>query len=310
MSSVDAPLFTDPAHLAKLKSEAHTGSSDNLREVARQFESMFTHMLMKNMRAASLGEGAFDSDQSRFYQDMFDQQMSTELTRGKGLGIAELLVRQLGGDESTRPESPNSAGFATPIRNKALVTAQAPVRSETVADSQTPEIVRSERKIDGPIDFVKSALPHARRVGELLGVAPQLVLAQAALETGWGQKMIRNTDGSSSHNLFGIKTGSKWDGSSAMVNTLEFASGVGQRVKAAFRSYGSMAESFDDYAKLLLNNPRYQDVIGSGDDSARFAGALKRSGYATDPDYATKIMRIVDGDTLNNAIKVTSQGDK
>ncbi len=298
MSSIDAPLFTDPTHLAKLKSEARTGSSDNLREVARQFESMFTHMLMKNMRAASLGDGAMDSDQSRFYQDMFDQQMSTELTRGKGLGIADLLIRQLGGTDTVKPAESNDDGMTVPARNDALV---APANSVSV---------RSERKTEGPIDFVKDALPHARRVGQLLGVAPQLVLAQAALETGWGQKTIRNTDGSNSHNLFGIKTGSSWAGSSAVVNTLEFASGVGRRVKAAFRSYSSMAESFDDYAKLLLNSPRYQDVVGSGDDSARFAGALKRSGYATDPDYATKIMSIANGETLNNAIKVTSQTDE
>lgn len=295
MSTIDSTLVTDPAHLARLKRGAKEGSADNLREVARQFESLFTHMLMKNMRAASLGDGAFDSDQSRFYQDMFDQQMSTELTRGKGLGIADLLVQQLGGAQGAGSDSKQSTGFTAPARNSSLAP---------------PVAVSSERKLDGPIDFVKAALPHARRVGKLLGVAPQLVLAQAALETGWGQKTIRNSDGSNSHNLFGIKTGSKWSGDSAVVNTIEFASGVGRQVKAAFRSYKSMAESFDDYASLLLGNSRYQDVIGSGDDSARFANALKRSGYATDPDYATKIMRIVDGKTLTNAIEVTHQADE
>ena len=124
MNAIDAPLVTDPAHLAKLKIESRSGSTENLREVARQFESMFTHMLMKNMRAASLGDGAMDSDQSRFYQDMFDQQLSTELSRGTGLGIADLLVKQLGGDDSVKPAVDTPMQFRRPPRNVTVAKAK------------------------------------------------------------------------------------------------------------------------------------------------------------------------------------------
>lgn len=305
MSSIDSQLFTDPAHLAQLKTriraEGGETSDDNLREVARQFESLFTHMLMKNMRAASLGDGAFDSEQSRFYQDMFDQQMSTELSRGNGLGIADLLVRQLGGESA--PASAHSAlkdykTHAMPLAGEPRVTVRA---TDRVSDSDN---------ISGPIDFVRKALPHARRVGKALGVAPQLILAQAALESGWGQKTLSNSDGSNSHNLFGIKAGSSWKGGVAVAPTTEFAAGVAERVKATFRSYDSMVESFNDYAQLLLKNPRYANVLGAGHDSQAFAGALQQSGYATDPEYGNKIMRIVNSETLKNAMHVTRQSQQ
>ncbi|MFK8029903.1 MAG: flagellar assembly peptidoglycan hydrolase FlgJ [Gammaproteobacteria bacterium] len=358
MSSIDTPLFTDPAHLAKLKVQARndTAGDDigNLREVARQFESLFTHMLMKNMRAASLGDGAFDSDQSKFYQDMFDQQMSTELTNGNGLGIADLLVKQLGGGKSShsnpaepgrmelpgrvqsqqpltlagiaaaqlstnhaahfRMGSPSFSNSRNPMVEGSLHPSEAP---STTAHIKTPErnsfmaeprvsvMKANDGGISDPVDFVRKALPHARRVGKLLGVAPQLILAQAALESGWGRKAIRNDDGSNSNNVFGIKAGSSWKGSTTVVKTVEYTEGVAERVKAPFRSYGSMVESFNDYARLLLNNPRYENVVGSGEDSTAFAGALQNSGYATDPEYANKIKSIVNGETLKNAMHIT-----
>ncbi len=310
MSPIDVPLVTDPAHLAKLKSESRTGSTENLREVARQFESMFTHMLMKNMRAASLGDGAMDSDQSKFYQDMFDQQLSTELSTGTGLGIADLLVKQLGGDDSAKPAVDTPVHYRLPPRNT-TITEIREIR-EVSNESKIKNIskVKNESGILDPVDFVKKTLPHARRAGQLLGVAPQLILAQAALETGWGQKVIKNQDGSTSNNLFGIKAGGSWSGSTAVVNTLEFVGGIAEKIKAPFRSYASMLEGFNDYAKLLLNNPRYQKVVGSGDDSAAFAKGLKDGGYATDPDYATKIVNIVNSETLKNAMHVTRQNNQ
>lgn len=317
MNPIDSKLFTDPTHLAQLKSRVKTEgeevSNDNLREVARQFESLFTHMLMKNMRAASLGEGAFDSDQSRFYQDMFDQQMSTQLAAGGGLGIAELLVEQLGGQRAdTFKPNVTRDYFIRPVTAQPAMTlsppsalASAPATASASSDPRVSVLSETDDSIQGPIDFVRKALPHARRVGKALGIAPQLILAQAALESGWGQKTIRNSDGSDSNNLFGIKAGGSWRGAKAVTSTLEFASGVARRISAPFRSYTSLVESFNDYAQLLLKNDRYSEVVGSGDDSVAFASALQRSGYATDPEYANKIISIVQGETLKNAMHVT-----
>ncbi len=310
MNPIDAPLVTDPAHLTRLKNEARSGSEENLREVARQFESMFTHMLMKNMRAASLGDGIMDSDQTNFYQDMFDQQLSTELSKGSGLGIADLLVRQLGGKENSKPADTIPIQYRLPPRNAKITEIR---EVQDVSDKPTIKhsgVVANDSGISDPVDFVKKALPHARRAGQLLGVAPQLILAQAALETGWGQRVIKNHDGTTSNNLFGIKAGRSWSGTTAVVNTLEFVGGVAEKVKAPFRSYASMVEGFNDYAKLLLNNPRYKGAVGVGDDSAAFANGLKKGGYATDPDYATKIINIVNSETLKNAMHVTRQNNQ
>ena len=257
-----------------------------LREVAQQFESLFTHMLMKNMRSASLGEGAMDSEQGKFYRDMFDQEMAGALSKNSGLGIADMLMRQFGAEPQEVIRRPTLQSVPT------ASSATAPL-----------EVAPSEPHPDPNTRFVQRILPYARKAAAMLKVAPQFLIAQAALETGWGRHPIRTASGADSNNLFGIKAGSRWDGQRAAVQTQEYVHGQAHTVRADFRAYDSVAESFEDYARLLLNAPRYKDALGKGNNGAQFAEALQRGGYATDPQYADKILRIANGSTLTDALK-------
>jgi flagellar protein FlgJ len=156
--------------------------------------------------------------------------------------------------------------------------------------------------LSSPEGFVQSVWPHAQQAARELGVDPKVLVAQAALETGWGQSIMQHADGSSSHNLFGIKASSGWQGRQVTVPTLEYSNGIAVRTRASFRSYGSFADSFSDYVDFLKSNPRYSQALAQAGDPQRFASALQNAGYATDPAYARKISAIVNGDTLHGAL--------
>ncbi|KJZ45174.1 flagellar assembly peptidoglycan hydrolase FlgJ [Pseudomonas fluorescens] len=141
-------------------------------------------------------------------------------------------------------------------------------------------------------EFVNTMLPMAKEAAERIGVDPRYLVAQAALETGWGKSVMRAQDGSSSHNLFGIKAGSSWKGDSARAITSEFRNGEMVKETAQFRSYDSYKDSFHDLVTLLQTNNRYQDVVKSADNPEQFVRELQKAGYATDPDYASKISQI------------------
>ncbi len=266
-------------------------------EVARQFESLFTQMLLKSMRAASFGDSLFSSQQTEFYRDMHDQQLSVALSRTSGLGLADLLVRQFGGAGGpVRPEPSLRA-----VTGGGLVgRADAPAVADDTRSHAS--VAHADWMPHDPVEFVRDLWPHARRAAHKLGVAPQLVIAQAALETGWGRHPIRAADGTNSLNLFGIKTGASWRGPSATVPTLEVENGTATRRHAAFRVYDSIADSVGDYVRLLGSAARYSDVTGSGADALKFGTALMRGGYATDPDYAAKLEHIASGETLRAAL--------
>jgi flagellar protein FlgJ len=255
-------FYADLAGLAALKNDAKAQSPDALKEAAKQFESLFTQMLLKSMREAnrSFGEDSmFGSDQADFYQGMFDDQIAMQLSQGRGLGLAEMLVQQLKGRVMETPP------------------AGAPPATEAPASK---------------LDFVKAMLPHAEAAARKVGVDPHALVAQAALETGWGKSVPRTPTGEQSFNLFGIKAGAQWSGATVNVPTLEFESGVPVRKVERFRAYESAADSFLDYAKLIANNPRYVNARGTGSDVASFAAALQQGGYATDPQYAQKILGV------------------
>lgn len=267
----------DFAGLASLRNEA-AKSEDvaTLKAAAKQFESLFTQMMLKSMRDAnrSFSEGSmFSSSQGDFYQDMFDDQISMELSKGKGLGLADVLVRQLA-----------QSGLVKGA-DGAAVGQDATQNVSSAADHQP--LAQSKE------DFVKMMWPHAQRAGQALGVDPSALVAQAALETGWG-RAVPNQSGGSSFNLFGIKAGSGWEGATANVPTLEFEDGVAVRKVERFRAYDSPADSFNDYARLIGNNPRYENARGAGGDVTTFASALQEGGYATDPNYAQKIVAVAD----------------
>lgn len=273
---VNATFFADPQALASLKRDAKAQDPAALKEAARQFESLFTQMLLKSMREASKsfgGDSLFGSDQADFYQDMFDDQMALHLSKGKGLGLAEMLIRQLsvvGGGASVNGAQPSSE--VTPTENAGGPT-HAPLTTSKA-------------------DFVRKYWPHAEQAAREIGVDPHALLAQAALETGWGRSVPCKANGECSFNFFGIKATGNWRGESVSVPTLEFEDGLPVRKAERFRAYASPADSFRDYAMLIRNNPRYQNALGAGEDVTTFASALQQGGYATDPNYARKIVAL------------------
>jgi flagellar protein FlgJ len=271
-------FFADPKSLTSLKSDARAQDPAALKEVAKQFESLFTQMLLKSMREAnrslSNGDTLFGSDQADFYQDMFDQQIAVHLSQGEGLGLADMLVRQL-------------AGGAASGEQRAVSPKAERVGSNGATEAAGPAPVATSKA-----DFIRRMLPHAQEAARELGVDPQALLAQAALETGWGKSVPCNAAGDCSYNLFGIKAGSSWPGATVNVPTLEFEDGVAVRKVDRFRAYESPADSFKDYARLIRNNPRYEAALNAGADVAGFASALQQGGYATDPNYANKITAV------------------
>jgi flagellar protein FlgJ len=256
LPDASAPVnANDFRQFAALRRGAQANNPATLREVAKQFESLFTKMMLKSMRDASMGDPMFGSDQGDMYQDMADDQLAVQMSEGRGLGLADMLIRQLS--------------------NGAV--------SGTTAVKPAPEATPEERE-----QFISELLPHANAAARELGVDPRALIAQAALETGWG----RSQPGGDSHNLFGVKAGAHWNGASVQANTQEFDAGVASRVDASFRAYGSPRESVEDYVRLIRDNPRYASAMNTGSDVQAFAGALQRGGYATDPDYARKLAAV------------------
>jgi len=265
-----APVsYTDLAALGELKRQARKApDAATVREAARQFESLFTKMMLQSMREASMGDSLFDSEQSGFYRDMFDDQLAVDLSRGRGLGLAEMLVQQL--MQGAQPASPSV--LAPP----------------GMSGSREPA------NIDARREFVERLMPHARVAAAQLGVEPAQVLAHAALETGWGRSTPVAANGRDSFNLFGIKATGRWAGDSVSAGTQEYENGAVVSRREAFRAYGSAAQSVSDYVQLLTQNPRYREALGTGGDSAAFGAALQRAGYATDPNYAAKLTAVAE----------------
>jgi flagellar protein FlgJ len=256
---VGPSYYADFNGLEGLKKGAKADDPKSIRAAAQQFESLFTNMMLKSMREAKLGQGLGDSQESDLYQDMYDQQLSLKMAQGKGIGLADMLVQQL-----TR----NSASKAA-VGNAAATS---------------PTISTTDR-----ISFVNSMAPYAEHAASQLGVSPDTLIAQAALETGWGQHIPAGSDGASSLNLFGVKAGGSWNGAAVNAQTTEYGAQGPASIAQPFRAYASVQQGVNDYVSLLQRHPRYQQALGSGDDVHAFASALTRGGYATDPAYAQKL---------------------
>lgn len=314
----NADVYTDFNGLAKLKTQARNDSKSALQEVAKQFESIFLNNVLKSMREAKLADGAMDNDQSQFYKEMYDQQLAVHLSGKPGVGLADLIVKQLGKDEPDNKKMAledylnRSSGSAknVPAVSQAAVAINRPpdsannqmtIQAYSGDISPLPEMSALPLKNDDvtPInsteDFVRQLQPYAEQAAQELGVEPKVILAQAALETGWGKSMVKNSDGSSSFNLFNIKADKAWQGKQSQVSTLEFEQGVAKKVNAGFRTYGSFKESFQDYVQFIKNNPRYSDALKQASHAGNYTRELQQAGYATDPNYADKIMSIYHG---------------
>jgi len=293
----------DVQGVSQLKLQAKQSSPEALRAAAQQFEAVFMNMLMKSMREASPQDGMFDSEQTRMYTSMLDQQLTQKLA-SRGVGLADMMVRQLsrtltataegvapdGGAAPAGLPLNGQQGASDPLRVKAGVESTVPglpaqtAAASAVRGSDTPAHVEA---------FVQKLLPHAQTASATTGIPARFMLGQAALETGWGRTEIRGPDGQNSHNLFGIKAGGSWKGRTVDIVTTEYVNGKPQKQVDSFRAYDSYADAFRDYANLLRSNARYQNVIAQGQDAAGFAQGLQQAGYATDPAYAQKLMGVI-----------------
>lgn len=286
----------------KLKQDPQAG----LKQAAQQFEGMLLQMMLKSMRDATPQDSLMNSDQTRFFTSMLDQQLAQNLSSEGRLGFAKLIEQQLG--RTLVPGAGDALSSSLGQLQQALAERRAASSAASIAGGA--ERVRGVREsaVDSSSgssasggDFVNRVWPHAVEAAKSLGVPPHFLVAHSALESGWGKSEIRAPDGSPTYNVFGIKAGRSWQGASVEVQTTEYVDGVAQTVREKFRVYGSYGEAFQDYANLLRGSPRFSGVLGQ-QDGTQFARSLQQSGYATDPLYADKLGRIIGGTTLRQAL--------
>jgi flagellar protein FlgJ len=305
--ALDQRFALDVQGVDALRRTARSSPEEGLKQVSRQFEAMFMNMVLKSMREASPSSGLMEGQNEKLYQSMLDQQLSQNLS-GRGLGLAEAMLTQLkraGADGADAGGA--SKGFALdrlvsfPLKeNAGIPIGSSPAPRAGGADLSLYR-VNGDRggsggdnpSLQGKVDdFVARMGSSAQSASAASGVPAPLILAQAALESGWGKREVRGDDGTQSFNLFGIKADRSWKGPTVEAMTTEYVDGEPQKVRAKFRAYSSYDESFTDYAKFMTRNPRYADVLSTGDPAAAAHG-LQRAGYATDPDYGHKLVRIM-----------------
>lgn len=287
-------LALDPRGLDRLRTNASATPEKALRDAAKQFETLFMNMLMKSMRQAVPQDGPLDSEQSRMYTSMLDQQLAQNMAN-RGLGLADVMVRQLSRNAAAAAKGAGEAGVAPADTTKAG-TEKTSATSAPVDAAPRSSISSRSR------DFVNRFWPHAVEASRETGLPAHFILGQAALESGWGAHETRNGNGAPTYNLFNIKAGQSWRGQSSETSTTEYVGGAAQKTAARFRSYSSYAEAFRDYASLLKTNGRYSRVLESGNDPAQFASELQKAGYATDPAYASKLTRIITGNAMRSGL--------
>jgi peptidoglycan hydrolase FlgJ len=274
--------FADFQAFSALRREAAQNTPEARRVVARQFEALFIQQMLAQMRQASEFEGGlFDAERMRPYQSMHDQQLALTLAEGRGIGLAEAILRQFGDGPGAMPERQAPAVLRRSTRD--AVAASQPSPATVPADPFRP---------GSPAEFVAQLRPHVERAAARLGVEPEVLIAQAALETGWGEHRIVAADGRDSFNLFGIKAAADWPGDAITVSTLEFVDGVPERRRERFRAYSGLAQAVDDYADLVSSRPWYRGALAAGTGEGYLRG-LQAGGYATDPHYADKILAII-----------------
>ncbi len=300
---LDQRLSFDVQGVDALRRTVRSSPQEGLKQASKQFEVLFMQMVLKSMREATPSDGIFGSQQEKLYTSMLDQQMAQSLS-GRGLGLAEAMYAQLSrnvsaGQAGALPATtePANSGTSAPVPQPSAPRAGAAMRAP--ADLSLYEAATAGATLSRSVlpqaqveQFVSRLLPAAQRASQASGVPAQLIMAQAALESGWGRREIRADDGQPSYNLFGIKADKSWKGPVVEASTTEYVNGVAQKTRASFRAYGSYEEAFSDYGKFLSSNPRYANVL-TAPDAAGAARGLQQAGYATDPQYGGKLIRIM-----------------
>jgi len=303
----DASVYTNFSGLNQLKGEARVHSPAALKAACQQFEALFMQMMLKSMREATPQNGPFDSQQTKFFQGMADQQLALKLSQGQGIGLAQMLAKQLQrtlpgyADATKTTAAPGS--YAVPPRSaiapEGSTAGTAPTGTGTAtASASAGSDAGATAGFESPADFVRKLWPQAVEAARKLGTDPRALIAQAALETGWGQAVIAGRDGKSSHNLFNIKADGRWGGPSVAKTTVEYSGGVAKKEVASFRAYNSFSDSFKDYVHFLKSRPRYSHALSVAGNPQAFVNALQQAGYATDPKYAQKISHILHSEPM------------
>lgn len=291
-SKLLASAAWDAQSLNELKAKAGHDPAANLKPVARQVEGMFVQMMLKSMRDALPKDGLFGSDQTRLYTSMYDQQIAQQMTAGKGLGLAEMMVKQMAAAQGIEAEPAAQvplkfdAETVTRYQNTALTQMVRKAMPKAPVAEDTSDLPGDSR------DFLAQLSLPAKLASEQSGIPHHLILAQAALESGWGQRQIRRENGEPSFNLFGVKASGDWKGKVTEITTTEYENGEAKKIKARFRVYGSYLEALSDYVGLLTRNPRYAAVTAAA-TAEQGAQALQSAGYATDPHYARKLTSMI-----------------
>jgi flagellar protein FlgJ len=303
-SAVDTSNYSNFSSLTALKAQAREDKDAAVGQVAKQFESIFLQMMLGSMRQAKLSEGLFDGQAMEKYQDMHDKQLAVSLSENGGIGLAAVIERQLKGISSVNSVNKGSIQdyFKQPLPSQ---SAYPSALSSQLQVNQVKS--QQQEKFDGSVKtFVEKLTPYAKKAAAALGVQPEALLAQAALETGWGKLQTKLADGSPSFNLFNIKADKRWDGDKATVSTLEYRDGVPVRENASFRAYESYEQAFDDYARFIQQNSRSQDELKNASDSKKYLKGLQEAGYATDPEYANKILNVLEKSGIKTAMQLSA----
>ncbi|MGR3184132.1 flagellar assembly peptidoglycan hydrolase FlgJ [Enterobacter cancerogenus] len=281
----------DAQSLNELKTSAGKDPAGNIRPVARQVEGMFVQMMLKSMRETLPKDGLFSSDSTRLYTSMYDQQIAQQMTAGKGLGLADMIVKQTEAAQGIQPENPPQVPMKFDLET--VTSYQNLAMTQMVRKAIPKPTPTSDEPLTGDSkDFLAQLSLPARLASQQSGVPHHLILAQAALESGWGQRQIRKENGEPSFNIFGVKATSSWKGPTTEITTTEYENGAAVKVKAKFRVYSSYLEALSDYVGLLSRNPRYTAVTQAATPE-QGAQALQNAGYATDPNYARKLTSMI-----------------
>ncbi len=323
---ISPSIYSDNSSLDRIRQKAITDSPAAIKAAAKEFESFFMNMMLKSMRQASevIGEDSmFSSPQEKMFIGMLDEQMSVELSQKGSLGIAELITRNLTPKPAvgfnilegrTKQETPIESNVGvnkfikaeiTPINTKfvdGVISMELDINKVDFREHETDKNISKKditriattksSMFESISTFVEQLMPLAQKAADKIGVDPKILLAQAALETGWGKHVIHDSKGRSSFNLFGIKDSKSWKGESVKINTLEVESGELVKRKENFRSYSSFESSFDDFISFISENPRYEKAMQFVHDAEQFIQSIQDAGYATDPNYANKIINI------------------
>ena len=315
MSSVSTDstdFYYDFSSMNRLRSQSRDDESKALRTVAKQFESIFMKMMLKSMRDATPGNPLFDSDSEKFYQQMYDDQLSSDLSAKGSLGLADMMVAQLEGNYSHSSKNRIASRASVDVDPAAMKDVISSIeknaraldvyKNNAAIALETP-VDKPLHEIESPEEFIKAIWDDAHETGKKLNLKPEVLIAQAALETGWGKFAVRDENGISSNNLFNIKADSRWSGPRMNKETTEYVQGVARQEHAKFRAYESISASFNDYANFLQGNERYQKAISSGENSSKFLRELQSAGYATDPKYAEKIENIMNREQVRETVQ-------